>query len=98
MIKYSFEQYYRPYSNTQVRKFDLILINEVPYIDENLKIVYSDGFYEELLNNKEINYENDKNKDANIDMREANQSLDIDDFEVDEDIDYSMEVLDNDNE
>jgi hypothetical protein len=91
MIKYSFEQYYRPYSNTQVRKFDFILINEVPYVDENLKVV---GFYQELLNDTEINNENDKNKDNNIDAREAIDSIDIDDYEIDDDIDNSMEALD----
>ena len=91
IIKYSFEQYYRPYSNTQVRKFDFILINEVPYIDENLKVV---GFYQELLNDTEINNENDKNKDNNIDTREAIDSIDIDDYEIDDDIDNSMEALD----
>lgn len=95
MIKYSFEQYYRPYSNTEVRKFDFILINELPYIDENLKI--SDGFYQELLHNKEITNENDKNKDDNIDTKEAFQSMDIDDYEINDDIDESMEALDNDN-
>jgi hypothetical protein len=94
MIKYSFEQYYRPYSNTQVRKFDFILINEVPYMDENLRV--SDGFYQELLHNKEINNENDKNKDDNIDTKEAFQSIDIDDYDIDDDIDDSMEALDND--
>lgn len=95
MIKYSFEQYYRPYSNTEVCKFDFILINELPYIDENLKI--SDGFYQELLHNKEITNENDKNKDDNIDTKEAFQSMDIDDYEINDDIDESMEALDNDN-
>ena len=96
MIKYSFEQYYRPYSNTQVRKFDFILINEISYMDENLKI--SDGFYQELLHNKEITNENDKNKDDNIDTKEAFQSMDIDDYEINDDIDESMEAFDNDNE
>jgi hypothetical protein len=91
MIKYSFEQYYRPYSNTQVRKFDFILINEVPYIDENLKVV---GFYQELLNDTEILNEKDQNKDNNIDTKEAIDSIDIDDYEIDDDIDNSMEALD----
>ena len=95
MIKYSFKQYYRPYSNTQVRKFDFILINEVPYIDENLKI---DGTYEDLINNKEFKdeNENENEKNRNIDSKEASQSLDIDDYEINDDIDDSMEALDND--
>ena len=93
MIKYSFKQYYRPYSNTQVRKFDFILINEVPYIDENLKI---DGTYEDLINNKEFKDENENEKNRNIDSKEASQSLDIDDYEINDDIDDAMEALDND--
>ena len=91
VIRYSFEQYYIPYSNTQVRKFDFILINEVPYIDDNLKVV---GFYQELLDNKEINNNQDKEKDNNIDTIEAFESMDIDDYEIDDDIDNSMEALD----
>jgi hypothetical protein len=75
MIKYSFNQYFRPYSNTQVRKFDYILINETPYIDENLKVV---GFYQELLNNKEIDDKKEKEKDSNYDAQQAFESMDID--------------------
>ena len=92
IIRYSFDQYNRPYSNTQIRKFDFILINEVPYIDDNLKVV---GFYQELLDNKEFGNNCDKEKDNNIDTREASESMDIDDYEVDDDIDYSIEALDN---
>ena len=92
IIRYSFDQYYRPYFNTQVRKFDFILISQVPYIDENLKVV---GFYQELLSNKEIEDIQDKEKDNNIDNKEAFESMDIDDYEMDgDDIDYSMEALD----
>jgi hypothetical protein len=92
MIKYSFNQYFRPYSNTQVRKFDYILINETPYIDENLKVV---GFYQELLNNKEIDDKKEKEKDSNYDAQQAFESMDIDDYEINDDIDESMEALDN---
>jgi len=92
LIKFSFNQYYRPYSDIQVRKFDFILLNETPYIDENLKV---SGFYQELLNNKEIEEQNEKEKDNNIDTVEAFESLDIDDYEIDDDIDGSMEALDN---
>ena len=91
LIKFSFNQYFRPYSNTQVRKFDFILINETPYIDDNLKV---SGFYQELLNNKEIDEQQTKEKDSNIDAKEAEQSMDIDDYEVDDDIDGTMEAYD----
>ena len=91
IIRYSFDQYYRPYSNTQVRKFDFILINEIPLIDDNLKVI---GFYQELLNNKEINDKEDRETNENIDTKEGFESIDIDDYEIDDDIDNSMEALD----
>ena len=90
-IKYLFNYYYRPFTNYNIRKFDYLLINETPYIDENLKIV---GQYQELLTIDEIN--NPDNINALIDEKEANQSLDIDDYDVDDDIDDTMEALDND--
>jgi hypothetical protein len=92
LIKYSFNQYYRPYFNTQVRKFDFILLNETPYIDDNLKVV---GFYQELLNNKEIDEKQEKEKDENYDAQQAFDSMDVDDFEINDDIDESMEAYDN---
>lgn len=90
IIKFSFNQYFRPYSNTQVRKFDYILINETPYIDENLKVV---GFYQELLNNKEIDDKKEKEKDENTDTKEAFESMDIDDYEANDDIDEAVNAL-----
>ena len=38
LIKFSFNQYFRPYSDSNIRKFDHILINEVPYKDDSKKI------------------------------------------------------------
>jgi hypothetical protein len=92
IIKFSFNQYYKPYSNTLIRKFDFVLLNETPYIDDNLKVV---GFYQELLNNKEIEDKKDKEKDENYDAQQAFESIDIDDYEVNDDIDDSMEAFDN---
>jgi hypothetical protein len=91
LIKYSFNQYFRPYSDTQVRKFDFILINETPYIDDSLKVV---GFYQELLNSKEIDDQNQKQRDDNTDAKEAFESMDVDDYEVDDDVDGTMEAYD----
>lgn len=92
LIKFSFNQYYRPYSNSAIRKFDYILINETPYIDDNLKVV---GFYQELLNNKEVEDQKEKQKNENYDAQQAFESMDIDDYEVNDDIDETMEALDN---
>ena len=92
LIKYSFNQYFRPYSDSNIRKFDHILMNEIPYMDDSLKVA---GFYQELLTNKEIEDKKDKEKDENYDAQQAGESLDIDDYEVNDDFDDSMEALDN---
>lgn len=89
IIRYLFNLYYRPYSNFNVRKFDFLLINETPYIDETLKIV---GHYQELMTQQEIDDPNIK--DEKYSDQEAIDSLDIDDYEHDDDIDGSAEALD----
>jgi hypothetical protein len=60
-------------------------------MDDSLKVT---GFYQELLNNKEIEDKKEKEKDDNYDAQQAIESLDIDDYEVDDDIDGTMEALD----
>lgn len=89
IIRYLFNLYYRPYSNYNVRKFDFLLINETPYIDETLKIV---GHYQELMTQQEI--DDPDRKDEKYSQQEAVDSLDIDDYEQDDDIDGSAEALD----
>lgn len=89
IIKYSFNLYYKPYSNYNIRKFDFLLINETPYIDETLKI---SGHYQELLTQKEI--DDPEQKERDYDAQEEFNSLDIDDYEENDDIDESMEALD----
>jgi hypothetical protein len=89
IIKFSFNLYYKPYSNYNIRKFDFLLLNETPFIDETLKIV---GHYQELLSQKEIDDVDIKNDE--YDAQEAFESLDIDDYDIDEDIDGRAEALD----
>ena len=89
IIKYLFNLYYTPYSNYNVRKFDFLLLNETPYIDETLKVV---GHYQELLSQQEID-DPDK-KEESYSAQEAFDSLDIDDYEQDDDIDGAAEALD----
>ena len=91
LIRFSFNQYFRPYSNTSIRKFDFILINETPYIDDNLKVV---GFYQELLTNKEAEEKKVQDTEKNYDAKQAEDSMDIDDYEINDDFDESMEALD----
>ena len=89
IIRYLFNLYYRPYSNYNVRRFDFLLINETPYIDETLKVI---GHYQELLTQQEID-DPDK-KDQVYSEQEAFDSLDIDDYEQDDDVDGAAEALD----
>ena len=89
IIKYVFNLYYRPYSNYNIRKFDFLLLNETPYIDDTLKIV---GHYQELLTQQEIDDPN--KKEEAYSTQEAFDSLDIDDYDVDDDIDGTAEALD----
>ena len=91
LIRFSFNQYFRPYSNTSIRKFDFILINETPYIDDNLKVV---RFYQELLTNKEAEEKKVQDTEKNYDAKQAEDSMDIDDYEINDDFDESMEALD----
>lgn len=77
------------YTNIEVRKYDYLLTNEIPYIDEQVKIV---GFYQELVNVQDI--DEDKVKEQNEDAREEMEAFDVDDYEVDDDIDGSAEAFD----
>ena len=89
IIKFLFNIYYRPYFNYNIRKFDYLLLNETPYIDESLKVI---GHYQELLSQQEID---DPNKvEDEYSNQEANDALDIDDYEKDDDIDGTAEALD----
>ena len=90
IIKYLFNLYYRPYNNYNIRKFDYQLINDVPFIDESLRIV---GNYLELLTVDEINNYNVIEEKYN--NNEEKNSLDIDEYEINDDIDESMEALES---
>jgi len=89
IIKYLFNFYYRPYDNYNIRKFDYQLINDVPYIDDSLRVV---GHYQELITIEELN--NQDIIDNIYDYNEAMDSMDIDDYDKNDDIDESMEALD----
>jgi hypothetical protein len=94
IIKFLFNLYYRPYFNYNIRKFDYLLLNETPYIDETLRLF---GHYQELLTKEEI--DDPDRKESEYSNKEANDALDIDDYGDDdegkyEDIDNSAEALD----
>jgi hypothetical protein len=92
IIRYQFNSYYRPYSNYNIRKFDFLLLNETPYIDETLKTV---GHYQELLTKEEI--DDPEKKEQEYTNKEESDALDIDDYELDDDIDEAAEANDGDN-
>ena len=84
IIEYAFNFYYKSYNNSEIRKFDLLLIKEAPIIDDVIK----------LSDNQEI--DDEKIKEEQYTANEEMNSLDIDDYDKDDDIDESMEALDGD--
>jgi len=94
IIKYLFNMYYTPYSDYNVRKFDFLLINELPYIDETLRVV---GHYQELLTKQEIDDTANDRKDKEYTKKEEETAIDLDDYELNDDIDEGAEANDGDN-
>ena len=66
--------------------------NDNPHIDETLRIV---GHYQELLTQQEIDDPN--KKEESYSTNEELTSLDIDDYDKDDDIDDAAEVFNGDN-
>ena len=89
IISQLFNTYYTPYANYNIQRFDILLFTDTPFIDETLK---PSGYYQELLTKEEI--DDPDRKDAAYDELEAKESLDIDDYEVDDDIDGVGEMMD----
>jgi len=89
IISHLFNSYYTSYSDYHVQRFDTLLFNETPFIDETLK---PSGYYHELLTKEEIN--DPERIEAIYDEEQAKESLDIDDYEADDDIDGVGEMMD----
>ena len=84
LIIFNYKIYYVPFEDYQIRKFDSFLLTEAPYIDESLRVV---GYYMDLVNTKEI--DDEVVKEANYDMNEELNALDMDDNErEDAELDY----------
>jgi hypothetical protein len=77
------------YTNLEIRKYDYLLINELPYMDDKARFV---GLYQELVNSQDIDEE--RVKQENEDAREERDAFDVDDYEVDDDIDGAAEAFD----
>ena len=54
LLYHSFNLYYVPLYNFQIRKFDTLILKDKPYIDESLRIV---GYYQELVEVNSIDEE-----------------------------------------
>ena len=72
IIIFSYNMYYIPIDRSEIRTFNSILISDTPYIDDSMKTV---GYYQDLINVKEI--DDEKDKDQNYDINEEMGALDI---------------------
>ena len=88
IILFSFNTYYKTYSNFDIRKFDYYLINEKPIVDSILKVT---GAYNELTTQEEIN--NPSDIEEIYTRQEEKDSYDLDDYELNDDIDEAVETL-----
>jgi hypothetical protein len=93
IIQFSYNMYFVPIEYTAIRRFSSILSIDAPYIDESSRVI---GFYQELVNTKEIDEEAIKERE--YDMNEEQNALDIDEYDEDdvyEDLDPSDDVVSN---
>jgi len=88
IIQYNMEIYLKE-NNYDFRKFEHLVLGDVPYIDETIRPI---SLYQELFGEGDI--DENKIKENNYDAQEAKDSFDIDDYEVDDDIDGAIEALD----
>jgi len=93
IIQYLFNLYHIPYTNYHIQKFNTLLFIDTPYIDDTFKPY---GYYQELVTDEELS--NPERLDALYDEEQAKESLDIDDYEdeddPDNDIDLAGEMMD----
>ena len=73
-------KYYIPLNHIDLTRFNYLLINETPYLDESLKVI---GYYNELINTNEL--DEDAMKQNEYNANEELSSLDIDDNDSDND-------------
>lgn len=93
IIQYLFKTYYVQINNVKVRRFDYLLVNDTPYIDESLKVV---GHYKELLTKDEI--DDPEKAEIEYSQNEALNSVDLDDYDENDmhnDFDPVDDVVDN---
>ena len=95
IIYYNFNQFYIPFENNLVRKFDHILSSDT-YIDDSM---IASGYYQDLINTEEIDDRQKEDvKDKESELQEEMTSLDIDDYDEDDvfdDNDVNEDVVEN---
>lgn len=93
MILYSSQMYAIPIENLSIRRFEFMLANENPYIDDSVRIV---GLYQDLVNVEEL--DDAVMREKEMEAIEEMTALDIDDYEEDDlydDYDVMDERMDN---
>ena len=93
IISYLFYEYYLSLEETEFRKFDFLLLNDTPYLDESLRV---EGYYQELVDSKDINKEENEEKMYN--MNEEATALDIDEYDEDDlyqDFEANEDIVEN---
>jgi hypothetical protein len=93
IIQYSIDLYFKEYNVYELRKFEYLILADVPYIDETIKPI---GLYQELFSGEIDETTKEQEKEKNIDAREEMEAIDVDDYEQDDDIDGTMEAFDGD--
>ena len=83
------KQFLMDYTNIEIRKFDYLLNNELPYMDDKIKFV---GLYQEIVNIENI--DTDLIKEEQDILIEEMNAVDLDDYEIDDDNDESAQVYD----
>jgi len=91
IIEYASELYFKETNIYNIRKFDYLILYDEPYIDEKVRI---DDNLDLIVDDEAKEQEK---KEANYDAQEAFDSLDIDDYENDGDVDESMQALEFEN-
>ena len=89
IIKFVFELYYKSYSNINIRMFDHLLINDPPYVNDTYNVT---GIYNELATSIDETSINNR-EDETYESEQILESLDIDDYEVDDEFDERIENI-----
>ena len=77
IILHCFNLFYLPLEDSDIRKFNSILITDTPYINPSLQV---SGYYQELVNSNEI--DDEKISEQNYDINEETSSYEVNSSEI----------------